>query len=151
MAVPGAAVPADAHELVLGGTGASNPGGRSRTFEAAEEVCQHVTDVSGRRRRLRTGHAWLARRQVLVGRFTDTGQRYPHLRSAALVLNRLRNPVVVGRRLSERERVVYVGDRLENARPLESLDIELLTLEVPHHQFGLVAHEGDRVGRRLGS
>jgi hypothetical protein len=66
-------------------------------------------------------------------------------------MNRLRNPVIVGRWLGERERVVDVGDGLENARPLESLDIELLTLEVPHHQFGLLAHEGDHVGRRLGS
>ena len=132
------------------GTGGSNPGGRSRTFEAAEEVRQHVTDVSGRRRRLRTGHAWLAGRQVLVGRFTDTGQRYPHLRPAALVLNRLWNPVVVGRRLSECERVVYVGDWLEDACPLESLDVQLSTLEVLHHQFGwwrmkVIAWDGDSV------
>jgi hypothetical protein len=54
-------------------------------------------------------------------------------------------------RLSERKRVVYGGDRLEDACPLESLNIKLLTLEVPHHQFGLVAHEGDRVGRKPGS
>ena len=110
-------------------TGGSNPGGRSWTFEATEEVRQHVSDVSGRRRRFRTDHAWFARRQVLIGRFTDTDQRYLHLRSAALVLNRLRNPVVVGRRFGQCERVVNVGDWLENARPLESLDIELLTLD----------------------
>src|SRR5262249_29255980 len=117
--------------------GRSRSIGWSGAFKAAEEGCQHVANVSSARRRLRITDTRLARQQECVGRFADSDQRHPHVTSLIFVVNCLRNPVVVGRRLSKRKRVIYVRDWFENASPLESFNIELLTFKGPHHQLGL--------------
>ena len=102
--------------------------------DPTDEVGEHVSDVRGGRP---NGSHWP--RSSSVGRGTRSVaslmRRNATLtsRRLRLVLDRLRNPVIMGRGLGLCERVVDLGHRLEDACPLEALHVELGTARRTDH------------------